>query len=267
MQRVASSRFTPHLGYWIGAALLLIGLAACGNEPDSGAVAATVEAAMAASPSRPATEVPPTATSSPTPLPTATLTATPEPTATPTATPTETPTDTATPTATSTATPTEAPTLTPAPSPTRVATVAPTAPPPAAAHTFPETPIQPFNADTFMNMMGQVRDSFRSFSSEMSLWQEANKSGDCGTFNGWTSLWILRAPGFTDVPADWQPLYGEYRSLLYEVVTLTTEIRSLCSGQGGTVSAETTQAIIDFLNWAYPRSEQMMLELAALPRP
>lgn len=84
---------------------------------------------------------------------------------------------------------------------------------------------------------------------------------------GWTSLWILEAPGFTDVPADWQPLYVEYRSLLQQVVSITTEIRPLCSGTGGEVSAETTQAIVDFLSWAYPRIEQMVVEVNQLPRP
>lgn len=115
--------------------------------------------------------------------------------------------------------------------------------------------------------MGLVRDSFRSFNSEMGLWQTTNKPGDCGTFNGWTMLWILQAPGFTDVPSAWQSLYVEYRSMLRQIVTITAEVRPLCSGRGGLISAETTTAILDFLEWAYPRSEQMMVELATLPRP
>jgi len=117
--------------------------------------------------------------------------------------------------------------------------------------------------------MGLVRDSFRSFDSEMGIWQQTNKPGDCGTFVGWVRLWILEAPGFTDVPANWQPLYAEYRSLLQQIVNVTLEIRPLCSGTGygGAVSAETTQAILDFLTWAYPRSEQMVVELNQLPRP
>lgn len=253
--------------YGLLAILLLIGLAGCGNRDADPTVTTPAEAASVASPTPTATTIPATAT--PTPRPTDTPTATLEPTATATATPTHTPTPlptaTATPSPTATSTPASSPT--PAASPTPRPTAVPPTPTPAAAHTFPETPIQPFNADTLMNNMGMVRDSFRSFASEMNLWQTTGKFGDCGTFNGWTSLWILRAPGFTDVPSTWQALYVEYRSLLLEVVTITTEIRSLCSGQGGTVSAEATQAIIDFLGWAYPRSEQMVLEMAALPRP
>ncbi|MCA9976268.1 MAG: hypothetical protein KC413_10980, partial [Anaerolineales bacterium] len=84
---------------------------------------------------------------------------------------------------------------------------------------------------------------------------------------GWTRLWILEAPGFTDVPPDWQPLYVEYRSLLQQVVAVTAEIRPLCTGTGGELSAESTQAILNFVSWAYPRSEQMVVELSSLPRP
>jgi hypothetical protein len=90
------------------------------------------------------------------------------------------------------------------------------------------------------------------------------KPGDCGTFIGWTGLWILDAPGFTDTPAQWQPLYVEYRGLLRDVVNLTVDIRGFCQGTGGTLTQETTQAIIDFLAWAYPRTEAMVVEAAQL---
>jgi hypothetical protein len=121
--------------------------------------------------------------------------------------------------------------------------------------------------DAFTRYLGLVRDSYRSFNSEMSLFAETGKPGDCGTFNGWTRLWIIEAPGFTDVPSAWQPLYAEYRSMLSQIASITAEIRPLCSGQGGQVSAETTQAIANFLGWAYPRSEAMIIEAASLPRP
>jgi hypothetical protein len=121
--------------------------------------------------------------------------------------------------------------------------------------------------DTFVRYLGLVRDSFRSFNSEMGIFEANGKPGDCGTFNGWTYLWIREAPGFTDVPANWQPLYGEYRSLLKQIAEITTEIRPLCSGPGGQVSVETTQAIFDFLSWAYPRTEAMLVESAQVPRP
>ncbi len=215
-----------------------------------------------------------TATSTPTEEPTAVPTNTSlPPTSTATQTPTPLPTNTPEPTNTNTPPPTD----TPPPTNTATATaVPPTAIPPTAvpptsapvpAPVFPETPIQSFDVDTFTRYLGLVRDSFRSFNSEMGLFAQTGKPGDCGTFTGWTMLWILEAPGFTDVPADWQPLYAEYRSMLSQVVNITTEIRPLCSGQGGQVSPETTLSIVNFLEWAYPRSEAMVTEAATLPRP
>lgn len=236
---------------------------ACGSEEPA---PTAVPAAIAV-----ATEAP---TEEPTTRPTAVPTETAIP---PTATETPSPVPTDTPAPTNTATPTEVPTETPLPTDTPTATavpptrIPPTAVPPTAAPiaapVFPETPIQTFNVDTFTRYLGMVRDSFRSFNSEMSLFAQTGKPGDCGTFNGWTRLWIVEAPGFTDVPANWQPLYAEYRSLLSQIVSITTEIRPLCSGQGGQVTAETTQAIVTFLTWAYPRSEAMVAEAALLPRP
>lgn len=236
-------------------------LSACGQEESVQPTADVVAVS--------ATDVPATATN--TVAPTATVTAvpatdTPEPTATKE--PTETPTATATATATNTPEPTE----TPLPTETATATAVPPTPipptpVPVAAHTFPETPIRPFEVDVFVQYLGLVRDSFRSFNSEMSIFQANGKPGDCGTFIGWTGLWILDAPGFTDVPSDWQPPYVEYRSLLRQVVDITAEIRPLCQGEGGELTAETTQAIFDFLLWAYPRTEAMMVETTQIPRP
>ncbi len=244
---------------------LILLLAACGSEePVPTAVPEEVSAATEAPTEEPTAE--PTAVPTETPIP---------PTATATNTSTPVPTDTPEPT--NTPTPTEEPTETPLPTDTPTATavpptaVPPTAVPPTAAPiaapTFPETQIQPFDVDTFTRYLGLVRDSYRSFNSEMSLFAETGKPGDCGTFNGWTQLWIIEAPGFTDVPADWQPLYAEYRSMLSQIVSITAEIRPLCGGEGGQVSAETTQAIVTFLGWAYPRSEAMVAEAATLPRP
>jgi len=242
---------------------LILLLAACGSdEPAPTAVPEEVAAATETPTEEPSAE--PTAVPTETPIP---------PTATASDTPTSVPTDTPEPT--NTATPTEEPTETPLPTNTPTA-VPPTAVPPTtvpptaapvAAPTFPETPIQLFDADTFSRYLGLVRDSYRSFNSEMSLFAETGKPGDCGTFNGWTRLWIIEAPGFTDVPAAWQPLYAEYRSMLSQIVSITAEIRPLCGGEGGQVSAETTQAIVNFLAWAYPRSEEMVAEAATLPRP
>lgn len=212
------------------------------------------------------TDIPPTATEAPTET-AVPPTETPEPTNTPTPEPTATETDTPTPEATETPEPTNTPAATNTPQATAVP---PTAVPPTAApvtaHTFPETPIRPFDADDFIRYLGLVRDSYRSFNSEMDLFAQTSKPGDCGTFIGWTGLWILEAPGYTDVPADWQPLYAEYRSMLRQVVSVTAEIRPLCNAQGGELSKETTQAIVDFVTWAYPRSEAMVTEANSLPK-
>jgi hypothetical protein len=247
-------------------------LSGCNNAPEPTATAVPIAAATESP-----TAVPPS--------PTATNTAEPTETAVPTATATPQPTDTpepsptATATATNTASPTPAPSDTPIP-PTATTkppatavpatTIPPTAPPAPPttgnAHTFPETPIESWDADQFVRYLGLVRDSFRSFNSEYQLALTTDKAFDCGTFVGWTWLWILEAPGFTDVPAEWQPLYNEYRDQLRQIVSLTAEIRPLCNAEGGKISDESSKAILAFLLDAYPRTEQMMIEANQLPR-
>jgi hypothetical protein len=142
--------------------------------------------------------------------------------------------------------------------------VVPPTPVPVTAHTFPETPIRPFDELDFIDFLGRVRDSFRSYDSEMGQMIQDGKPGDCGTFIGFIWLWVLEAPGYTDVPAQWNPLYVEYRGLLRDVVTLSEDIRALCAAEGGTITQETLQAIVDFLAFAYPRSEQMVVEAVQL---
>ena len=204
------------------------------------------------------TPVAPTNTPQPTPTDTATPvpTDTPEPTATPTATPQ--PTDTPEPTNTATPEPTATPTATATPR----ATLPPPAPTvPLTAPTFPETPIKAWNAEEYRSYLSQFRDSMRSFNSEMSIFAQTGKPGDCGTFLGWTRLWIVQSPGYTDVPSQWWALYYEWRSLLKQVANLTLGVRNICGGSGsGSVDA---QPLIDFLSWAYPRTEQMVTEAAA----
>ena len=109
-----------------------------------------------------------------------------------------------------------------------------------------------------------VRDSFRSFSSEITLVEQNDKPMDCGTFIGWTRLWILEAPGFTDVPGAWSSLSVEYRSLLQQIVNLTAEVRMLCDAEGGEIDGDDIMA---FMAWAYPRSEQMVTESLAIQTP
>lgn len=249
---------------WISLALLfllmLVSTSCSDNQaadetPTEAATEAVAEVEVTPTDEPTATPIPATDTPEPTNTATPVPTDTPEPTATDTPLPTETPepTDTATPepTATAAATNTPRPTLPPPP---------PTLPP--TAPTFPETPIKTWNADEFRSYLGQFRDSLRSFNSEMSIFQQTGKPGDCGTFLGWTRLWIVQSPGYTNVPSQWWALYYEWRSLLKQVADLTVEVRLICGGSGdGSVEA---QPLIDFLTWAYPRTEQMVIEAAGI---
>jgi len=198
-----------------------------------------------------------------TPPPTPTDTATPVPTDTPepTATPTETPQPTDTPEPTNTATPEQTATTVATATP-RATLPPPTPTVPLTAPTFPETPIRAWNAEEYRSYLSQFRDSMRSFNSEMTIFEQTGKPGDCGTFLGWSRLWIVQSPGYTDVPNQWWPLYYEWRSMLKQVVNLTTEVRNICGGSGG--EGVEAQPLIDFLSWAYPRSEQMVIEAAAI---
>jgi len=96
---------------------------------------------------------------------------------------------------------------------------------------------------------------------------QTGKSGDCGTFNGWLGLWIRQVPGYTGVPANFASLYGQYRSLLRQVASLSAEIRDVCNQGGGLVTDETIDAENEFLRWAYPKSEQLVSEASVLPGP
>jgi hypothetical protein len=240
--------------------MLLVACSGDGEEvtPANG-VALGEETSVPTNTPRPPTDTPlPTDTPTPEPsvAPTDTATPTPEPTSTPTASPTKMPTPTPPPTDTPTSTP----------EPTEKPPPQPTSPPPPAAHTFPETRMRSFDADDFQRHLELVRDSLRSFDSEMRLIQETDKPLLCGTFVGWTRLWIIEAPGYTDVPGTWSSLYAEYRSILKQVVDITGELRVLCDAEGGDISEETTRAILNFLVWAYPRSEQMVTEALTMPR-
>lgn len=133
---------------------------------------------------------------------------------------------------------------------------------------FPETPVrESFDRDEFVSFVGQLRDSLRSYTSEMDLMKNTHKPGDCGTFYGWLTLWRARSPGYENVPYSFATLYRDYRSILSKVVNLSGEIRTVCDAGGGFVSDETIDAISEFLIWAYPRSEQMVSEASVLPAP
>ena len=212
----------------------------------------------------------PTPMRAPTASPTPTLLPTPSPANTATPTATRTPTPTPRPTYTPTRTPaaTSTPTDMPTPSPTRKpVTRQPTVPPtPSQAHVFAETPIQPFDIDVFIRYLGLIRDSLRSAEDELTRKIAGEKRWSCDSYNGWMALWVTEAPGFDDVPPAWNPLSVEYRSLIRQVVDVTWEIREPCSGDWGGVTQETSDACLEFIAWAYPRSEEMVAEALLKPR-
>lgn len=138
---------------------------------------------------------------------------------------------------------------------------------PVQAHVFPETPIEAFDVDRYLYYLSLVRDSFRSAADEFPQIFSGAKWGDCGSYNGWYALWLTQAPGFTDVPPAWTGLYVEYRSLIQQAVANTWEIHLVCTSGGGSVSDDVADRALTFVQWAYPRSEQMLLEAQDLPRP
>lgn len=256
------SLYTKNLTYWL--VTLLIGImVSCTN---------TIQP----------TAAPPTQVAQ---LPTATLTA--SPTATNTATATVIPTLTATPTATATPTLTPSPTPTPSPTATATATATlkPTLPPvtntptpaptsAATPHVFNETPMKEFNVDELMNAVGRMRDTFRSASEGFYTQHDQYKYPVCPSYNGWFATWVKESPGFNNVPPTWQAFYAEYRSILQQAVSSTWQVHIVCTQKVfpsyAAYREQSTQSIApaeQFFAWAYPRSEEMVIEGWALPRP
>lgn len=124
-----------------------------------------------------------------------------------------------------------------------------------------------YEGDSSFSAGTLVRDSFRSAADEFPRIFSGAKWGDCGSYNGWFALWLAEAPGFTGVAPAWTGLYVEYRSLLQQAVATTWEIHLVCTSGGGTISDEAADRSLEFIEWAYPRSEQMLLEARELPRP
>lgn len=184
---------------------------------------------------------------------------TPIPTDTPSPTPTLTSSPTVTPSATPTATPTEtpSPTLTPSPVPIPTSTPRPEVP------AFPLTEVAPFSEDAFQYQVGRLRDTMIDLDI---IFQRimGGGTGDCTFFGSLYINWTQHMPVFEDVPEKYDDLYLEYRSIVYQAGTLTQEIGTVCANGGGTVSEETDRAIVNFIQWAKPRTEAMVTEIAQL---
>lgn len=254
--------------FW-GVFLCLILLAGCTTPAHPTAVPPTQVAQLPTH--TPTLTATPTATNTPTVTPSPTATATAIPTLTPTLTPslTPSPTETPSPTATATTTPTLKPTLPPV---TRTPTPAPTSA--ATPHVFNETPMKEFNVDELMNAVGRMRDTFRSASEGFYTQHDLNKYPDCSAYNGWFGIWVKESPGFNNVPPSWQPFYAEYRTILQQAVSSTWQVHVVCTQRvfpSFEAYREQVQQSIapaeQFFAWAYPRSEEMVTEGWALPRP
>lgn len=128
---------------------------------------------------------------------------------------------------------------------------------------FPETQEREFNADDFRRNVGLMRDTFRSFATDLN----EGRPIPCGSYIGWINLWIIDSPVYTNVPDEFKALHVEWRWMLNEIVVRTDDARQFCSGtETGEKEVDLVPAI-EFLIWGYPRSEQMVAELAAIPNP
>lgn len=201
------------------------------------------------------TQVPPTQTAVPptdTPLPTNTATVTATPTATltpsPSPSPTFTPIPTNTPLPTATATAVILPTLEPTKPPFKV---------------YPDTLYAPYSEDAFIQHTSRFHETLTKLD-EMFVTISFGEKGNCLIFGDLYKTWTEQMPVLEDVPEKYITLHAEYRSLIDQIVMHTGEIARVCRDGGGTVSEETDAAIRQYLEWAIPRSEQVVVEIYQL---
>lgn len=163
----------------------------------------------------------------------------------------------------------QAETPTPAANVTPVAQLPTPTPDPATlaanAPRFPESVVQPWDSGTFIHTLESVRDSLRSFLNDwipIILGQRSQNRGDCGTYLGIYTLWRVQAPVFEDVPADWVPLYVEYRSLLNDASYQSNAARVTCPWVEQDPGFRLSDAAPpdQFFAYAYPRTEAMLQE-------
>jgi hypothetical protein len=143
----------------------------------------------------------------------------------------------------------------------------PANPPPAppagqpVAPIYPKSPTRAWNRDAFIAALGASKNTVAAFRDEFVL-IAAGKMGDC-SFYFWKyySQWEAQ-PAFSDVPANWYPLYYQYRVSLDNVGSATRPISDICLKRGGTLPEETdrlilatTQASIDTLAQLYAQAQ------------
>jgi hypothetical protein len=128
---------------------------------------------------------------------------------------------------------------------------------------FPLTEVAPFTEDAFQYQVGRLRDTMVDLDIIFKRIM-GGEQGNCVFFGGLYINWTQHMPVFEDVPAKYFDLYIEYRSIIYEAGTLTQEIGTVCANGGGHVSEEADAAIVNFVQWAKPRTEAMLIEAAQL---
>lgn len=239
----------------IGLLISVIGCDSTGTEEISvvEVTAETEPIAIATNTTIPATETPKPPTETPIP-----------PTATPTLTntPSQTPTDTPSPSPTHTSTP--IPTNTPLPTLTATTVVLPTSEPTKPPFkVYPDTFYAPYSEDAFLGHTRRFHETLNQLN-DMYITISFGKSGSCGIFGDLYKTWTEQMPVLEEVPEKYTILHAEYRSLIDQIVMHTGEIAQVCSGGGGTVSDETDAAIRNYLEWAIPRSEQLVVEIIQL---
>lgn len=133
--------------------------------------------------------------------------------------------------------------------------------PPSAPTQFDTTPVKPFSSAEFRSLMGQFRDSLRSFNDDV----EKKHTDLCGSYRGWHTLWTVDSPVYEVMPEQYVPLYNEWRVMLGEIVTLTESYLNACNFvDQPEPSLEEIAAVKAWLEINYPRSEEMVNELNAL---
>lgn len=135
--------------------------------------------------------------------------------------------------------------------------------PVATAHTYPTTVMQPFEKALFINEVRNLRTSFVELQQIFDA-IDIGMSGSCATIQGMNKVWREDRMGFTEVPAQFNALYVEYRAIIKEAVDVTAEIEQVCRQGGGSVSEETDNNIKAFLQRVLPRTEQMVAEATVL---
>jgi hypothetical protein len=156
------------------------------------------------------------------------------------------------------------PTNTPLPTFTATAVILPTLEPTKPPFkVYPDTLYAPYSEDAFIQHTRRFHETLTKLD-EMFVTISFGKKGNCLIFGDLYKTWTEQMPVLEDVPEKFIILHAEYRSLIDQIVMHTGEIAQVCRDGGGTVSNETDAAIRQYLEWAIPRSDQVVVEIYQL---